>query len=332
MAPIIEAHGLTKRFKSTEALTGLDLIAERGQVTAVLGPNGAGKTTFVRMIATLLRPDAGTLTVAGIDALAEPARVRRAIGFAGQSAAVEGAMSGRENLELIGRLFGHDPGQARASAQVVLERLGLTDAGDRLVRTYSGGMRRKLDVGASLVGAPELLLLDEPTTGLDPRSRNELWDIIRDLVASGTDVLLTTQYLDEADQLARHIAIVDHGRVIAEGSSDQLKAMGGIEVVEVHVTRPDDLDRTVAALAPLGAEPPRIDVNNRAVAIPVENGSAQLLEAVRVIDSLGVAVSDIGLRRATLDEVFLKLTGRPAEDEPDASAPPTGRKRGRPAA
>ncbi len=332
MAPIIEAHGLTKRFKKTQALDGLDLVAERGQVTAVLGPNGAGKTTFIRMVATLLLPDAGTLTVAGIDALAEPAKVRRSIGLAGQTAAVEGAMSGRENLELIGRLFGHDPRQAKASAQVVLERLGLTDAGDRLVRTYSGGMRRKLDLGASLVGAPELLLLDEPTTGLDPRSRNEVWDIIRDLVTWGTDVLLTTQYLDEADNLASHIAIIDRGKLIAEGTSDQLKSLGGIDVVQVHVTNPADLDRVVAALAPLGAEAPRVDVPTRSVAIPVAEGSAQLLEAVRILDSLGVPVADVGLRRATLDEVFLKLTGRPAEEAADESTPTAGRKRGRPAA
>ncbi len=332
MPPIIEAHGLTKRFKKTEALAGLDLVAERGQVTAILGPNGAGKTTFIRMVATLLLPDAGTLTVGGIDALAEPAKVRRVIGLAGQSAAVEGAMSGRENLVLIGRLFGHDTKQAEASAKVVLGRLGLADAADRLVRTYSGGMRRKLDLGASLVGAPALLLLDEPTTGLDPRSRNELWEIIRDLVASGTDVLLTTQYLDEADHLASHIAIIDHGKVIAEGSSDQLKSLGGVDVVQVHVTDPADLERVVAALAPLGMEPPRVDVPTRSVAIPVAEGSAQLLETVRILDSLGVQVADVGLRRATLDEVFLKLTGRRAEETPDESAPTTGRKRGRPAA
>ncbi|MEA2715783.1 MAG: type transport system ATP-binding protein [Actinomycetota bacterium] len=334
MPPIIEAHGLTKRFKTTEALAGLDLVAERGQVTAVLGPNGAGKTTFIRMVATLLEPDAGTLTVAGIDALKEPAKVRRAIGLAGQSAAVEGAMSGLENLELVGRLFGHHPMQAKASARIVFVRLGLADAGDRLVRTYSGGMRRKLDLGASLVGAPELLLLDEPTTGLDPRSRNELWDIIRDLVASGTDVLLTTQYLDEADHLASHIAIIDHGKVIAEGSSDQLKSMGGVDVIQVHVIDPADLDRVVTALAPLGAEPPRIDVPTRSVAIPVAEGSARLLEAVRIIDSLGVSVADVGLRRATLDEVFLKLTGRTAEADPadaDASGK-SGRKRRKAAA
>jgi len=320
MPPILEARGLTKRFKTTQALAGLDLTAERGQVTAILGPNGAGKTTFVRMVATLLVPDEGSLTVAGIDAIKEPARVRQAIGLAGQSAAVEGAMSGRENLELVGRLFGHGTRQAKASAQVVLDLLGLSDTADRLVRTYSGGMRRKLDLGASLVGAPELLLLDEPTTGLDPRSRNDLWDAIRNLVAAGTDVLLTTQYLDEADQLAARIAIIDHGKVIAEGSPDELKARAGDDVIETHVADAADLDRALAVLAPLGCEPARVDRPTRAIAVPVEQGSARLLQAVRALEELGIAVSDIGLRRATLDEVFLSLTGRPAEEQPDPDA------------
>jgi len=320
MAPILEARGLTKRYKTTQALAGLDLTAERGQVTAILGPNGAGKTTFIRMVATLLLPDEGTLTVAGIDAIREPDKVRQAIGLAGQSAAVEGAMTGRENLVLIGRLFGHDARQAKASAEVVLDLLDLSDSADRLVRTYSGGMRRKLDLGASLVGAPELLLLDEPTTGLDPRSRNDLWDAIRSLVAAGTDVLLTTQYLDEADQLAAQIAIVDHGKVIAHGTPDELKSMAGIDVIQVHVSDPAELDRAVAALAPLGSEAPRVDRPTRSVAVPVERGSAQLLEAVRTLDGLNLAVSDIGLRRATLDEVFLSLTGRPADGDPDPDA------------
>ena len=331
MAPILEARGLTKRYKTTQALAGLDLTAERGQVTAILGPNGAGKTTFIRMVATLLLPDEGTLRVAGIDAIREPDKVRRAIGLAGQSAAVEGAMTGRENLVLVGRLFGHDARQAKASADVVLDLLDLTDSADRLVRTYSGGMRRKLDLGASLVGAPELLLLDEPTTGLDPRSRNDLWDAIRSLVAAGTDVLLTTQYLDEADQLAAQIAIVDHGKVIANGTPDELKSMAGIDVIQVHVADPAELDRAVAALAPLGCDAPRVDRPTRSVAVPVERGSAQLLEAVRTLDGLNLAVSDIGLRRATLDEVFLSLTGRPAEGEPDpdADGPPTTDRRRR---
>ena len=324
MEPILEARGLTKRFKTTQALAGLDLTAERGQVTAILGPNGAGKTTFVRMVATLLVPDSGSLTVAGIDARREPARVRRAIGLAGQSAAVEGAMTGRENLELVARLFGHDAVRARASAQVVLDLLGLADSADRLVRTYSGGMRRKLDLGASLVGAPELLLLDEPTTGLDPRSRNDLWDAIRNLVAAGTDVLLTTQYLDEADHLASRIAIVDHGKVIAEGTPDQLKSRAGNDVIQVHVAEAADLDRAVGVLAPLGCEPPRVDRPTRSVAVPVQQGSARLLDAVRALDGMGLPVSDIGLRRATLDEVFLSLTGRPADAEVESAAEPTG--------
>lgn len=330
MPPILEAHGLTKRFKTTEALAGLDLVAERGQVTAILGPNGAGKTTFIRMVATLLLPDAGTLTVAGIDAIREPEKVRRAIGLAGQSAAVESAMTGRENLELIGRLFGHTARQAKASAGVVLDLLGLGEAADRLTRTYSGGMRRKLDLGASLVGAPELLLLDEPTTGLDPRSRNDLWDAIRDLVAAGTDVLLTTQYLDEADHLANRIAIIDHGKVIAEGTPDELKSMAGDDVIQVHVAHLADVDRAIEVLAPMGTGEPRVDRPTRSVAVPVDKGSARLLEAVRAMDALGLEVSDIGLRRATLDEVFLSLTGRPAESstdaEPDAGRPRRGRK------
>ncbi len=324
MAPIVEAHGLTKRFKSTEALAGLDFTAERGQVTAILGPNGAGKTTFIRMVATLLLPDAGSLSVAGIDAIKEPQRVRRAIGLAGQSAAVESAMTGRENLELIGRLFGHDARQAKGSADVVLELLGLEEAADRLTRTYSGGMRRKLDLGASLVGAPELLLLDEPTTGLDPRSRNDLWDAIRNLVKAGTDVLLTTQYLDEADHLAARIAIIDRGRVIAEGTPDELKSKAGDDVIQVHVAHLDDIDRAIEVLAPMGTEAPRVDRPTRSIAIPVANGSARLLDAVRALDGLDLEVSDIGLRRATLDEVFLTLTGRTAEaePEPDATAKP----------
>jgi ABC-2 type transport system ATP-binding protein len=334
MAPILEARGLTKRFKTTEALAGLDLVAERGQVTAILGPNGAGKTTFIRMVATLLLPDAGTLTVAGIDAIREPERVRKAIGLAGQSAAVESAMTGRENLELIGRLFGHGARQAKASANVVLELLGLEDSADRLARTYSGGMRRKLDLGASLVGAPELLLLDEPTTGLDPRSRNDLWDAIRDLVKAGTDVLLTTQYLDEADHLAARIAIIDRGRVIAEGTPDELKSRAGDDVIQVHVAHQADIDPALAVLAPLGTGEPRIDRPTRSIAIPVQNGSARLLDAVRVLDGIALGVSDIGLRRATLDEVFLSLTGRMAEGPSDADGhasvdPPDKRRRGR---
>ncbi|MGI8779689.1 MAG: ABC transporter ATP-binding protein, partial [Solirubrobacteraceae bacterium] len=248
MEPIVEAEGLTKRFGDVEALAGLDLVVPAGKVLALLGPNGAGKTTFVRTIATLTRPDAGTLRVAGIDVARHPHRVRRVIGLAGQSAAVEPAMSGRENLRMVARLFGHGRRESKVAAAAVLDQLGLTDAGERLVRTYSGGMRRRLDLGASLVGAPRLLLLDEPTTGLDPRSRNELWRAIEALVDQGTDVLLTTQYLDEADRLADHIAIIDRGRLVAAGTADELKSRAGRDVIDVRVRDAQDLGCAAAAL------------------------------------------------------------------------------------
>jgi ABC-2 type transport system ATP-binding protein len=314
--PAIEALDLRKRFGDVAALDGLDLIAPAGAVTAVLGPNGAGKTTFVRAVATLARPDGGSLRVGGIDAVTHPEEVRRVIGLAGQHAAVEAALTGRENLVMVARLFGHSRRGAAAAASTVLAQLGLTDAADRLVRTYSGGMRRRLDLGASLVGRPRLLLLDEPTTGLDPRSRIELWEAIRALVAAGTDVLLTTQYLEEADQLADHVVIVDHGRSIATGTPDELKGQAGRDVVEIRVRRPDDLGWAGELLAPLGAGPPRIDGPNRRVAVPVEAGTDRLTDAVRALAWAGVPIDDVGLRRPTLDEVFLALTGRPAADDP----------------
>jgi ABC-2 type transport system ATP-binding protein len=319
-APIIEARGLAKRFGSVDALAGLDLVAESGRVVAVLGPNGAGKTTFVRSLATLVRPDHGTLRVAGIDALRHPDQVRRVIGLAGQFAAVEEAMTGRENLRMVARLFGHGRRQAANNAAIVLDQLGLTAAADRLVRTYSGGMRRRLDLGASLVGAPRVLLLDEPTTGLDPRSRNELWEAIRALVAAGTDVLLTTQYLDEADQLAHRVVIVDHGRVIADGSPGELKSRAGRDVVEVRATRVDDLGALAETLSRLGVEEPRVDAATKRVTVPVDGGRSAIAEAVRALEVLGVDVDDVGLRRPTLDEVFLTLTGAPADDDADVAA------------
>ncbi len=314
--PIIEAVALTKRFSvkhgSVQALDGLDLIAPSGQVTAVLGPNGAGKSTLVRAVATLLRPDGGVLRVAGIDAVRQAERVRRVIGLAGQHAAVEPAMTGRENLVMVARLFGHNRAGAAAAATAVLDQLGLEEDADRLVRGYSGGMRRRLDVGASLVGSPRLLLLDEPTTGLDPRSRMELWDAIRQLVRSGTDVLLTTQYLEEADQLADYITIVDHGQAIATGSPEELKRLAGRDVVEVRVRRALDVGAVHRVLSALGVEPARVDEVNRTVAVPVAYGPNSLAEAVRVLSERCVDVDDIGLRRPTLDEVFLTLTGTPA--------------------
>jgi len=315
--PTIYAQGLAKRFGKTQALAGLDVIAEPGQVTALLGPNGAGKTTFVRAVSTLLRLDSGTLRVLGRDVRREPNEVRRLIGLAGQYAAVEPAMSGRENLEMVARLYGQRRRTARASAQQALEQLGLAEAADRLVRGYSGGMRRRLDLGASLVGQPRLLLLDEPTTGLDPRSRIELWDAIRSLVASGTDVLLTTQYLDEADQLAGQIVIVDHGRVIAEGAPTDLKRRVGGHVIEVHAQHHDQLAPIAEALARLGR--PEVDEATRRVAVSSEGAGDGLRAALTVLDSAGIAVDDIALRQPTLDEVFLSLTGHSATDQENSS-------------
>jgi ABC-2 type transport system ATP-binding protein len=313
MTPMIEAHGLAKRYGKTTALDGLDLVAESGQVMAVLGPNGAGKTTFVRAVATLLRLDAGTLRVAGHDVRREPQAVRRQIGLAGQFAAVEPAMSGRENLEMVARLFGRSRGSARESATTVLAQLGLGEVADRLVRTYSGGMRRKLDLGASLVGAPRLLLLDEPTTGLDPRSRLELWEAIRALVHAGTDVLLTTQYLDEADQLAGQIVIIDHGRAVAQGSPDELKRSVGGNVIEVHARRSDQLGAIAEALGNVVRGEARIDVATRRVTVAVSAGDDGLTEAVRSVENAGFEIAEIALRQPTLDEAFLALTGQPID-------------------
>ena len=311
--PIIEAEGLVKWFGKVEALAGLDLLARGGQITALLGPNGAGKTTFVRAVATLIRPSAGRLSVAGIDVARHPERVRRLIGLAGQYAAVEPTMTGRENLRMVARLFGQSRRQAVASTGEVLSRLGLDDVADRLVKTYSGGLRRRLDLGASLVGAPRLLLLDEPTTGLDPRSRGQLWDAIRDLVAEGTDVLLTTQYLDEADQLAGQIAIIDHGKVIAQGTPNELKALTGREVIEVRARNAADLPDLARALANLGPDRPRLDAATSRLTLAVSAGPLAITTAVRALADLGIEVDDIGLRRPTLDEVFLAVTGTPAE-------------------
>lgn len=307
---MIEAEGLTKRYGRTTALDGLDLVAPAGQVTAVLGPNGAGKTTFVRAVATLLRLDGGRLRVAGHDVAREPGRVRRAIGLAGQYAAVEPTMSGRENLQMVARLYGQDRRAARHSADRLLEQLGLTEAGNRRVRTYSGGMRRRLDLGASLVGQPRLLLLDEPTTGLDPRSRIELWDSIRQLVDGGTDVLLTTQYLDEADHLADLIVIIDHGRVIATGTPAELKRRVGGAVIDAQVRNRADLRRLAGLLSGHDGGQAQVEATTNRVTVPADQGVDRLIAAARAIESAEIAVDDIALRSPTLDEVFLALTGQ----------------------
>jgi ABC-2 type transport system ATP-binding protein len=322
MNATIEAVGLSKRFGKTVALDGLDLVAEPGQVLAVLGPNGAGKTTFVRTVATLLRPDAGELRVAGHDVRREPQAVRRTIGLAGQYAAIEPAMTGRENLQMVARLFGLDARSARASSARVLAQLGLAEAADRLARTYSGGMRRKLDLGASLVGAPRLLLLDEPTTGLDPRSRIELWDAIRALVEHGTDVLLTTQYLDEADHLASRIVIIDHGRTVADGTPQELKQRAGRNVIEVHVRDRADLARVATDLGAIDHGEPQVEEATRRVSVSVAAGTDRLRDALQSLDAAGVVVDDISLRPPTLDEVFLALTGQALDEAPDTAGKP----------
>jgi ABC-2 type transport system ATP-binding protein len=320
MDALIDARALTKTFGKVRALDGLDLTIPPGRIVAVLGPNGAGKTTFVRMIATVLRPDSGQLAVGGHDVASEPQAVRRLIGLAGQSAAVETMMTGVENLAMVARLYGASRRQARRRAVAVLDQLGLTDVGDRLVRTYSGGMRRRLDLGASLVGGPRLLLLDEPTTGLDPRSRIELWDAIRAMGADGTDVLLTTQYLDEADQLAAQIVIIDSGRVIAEGTPGELKSKAGLDRLELHTRDIDSLAAAAEALARVGAGPPEVDVATRRCSIAAVGGTELLPAVVRVLDDTGVSVEDLAVRRPTLDEVFLTLTGQEASTPPRADS------------
>jgi ABC-2 type transport system ATP-binding protein len=319
MQPIVEATGLTKRYGEVEALAGLDLVAPAGKVLALLGPNGAGKTTFVRAIATLTRPDAGSLRVAGIDVSGHPDHVRRVIGLAGQYAAVEPAMSGRENVRMIARLFGHGRRQSRVAADAILDQLGLADAADRLVRTYSGGMRRRLDLGASLVGAPRLLLLDEPTTGLDPRSRIDLWDAIRSLVDRGTNVLLTTQYLDEADHLAGQIVIIDHGKTIASGTPAELKQRAGRNVIEVHVRDREDVAEAAKALAQIGDGEPQIDESTRRVSVVIEGGTERLNKAMKPLEKLGITLDDVALRQPKLDEVFLALTGQVLKEDDGAT-------------
>ena len=309
MPALIEAHGLSKRFGKVTALDGLDLTVPPGQAVAILGPNGAGKTTFIRMVATLLEPDSGTLQVDGHDVVRDPMAVRRMIGLAGQAAAVEEMMTGRENLVMVARLYGQTTTHATSSAARILDQFGLNDAADRLVRTYSGGMRRRLDLGASLVGAPRLLLLDEPTTGLDPGSRNEVWDGIRAMGRAGTNIILTTQYLDEADRLAASIVIIDDGRVIAQGTPSELKSRVGADVIELHTLDLETMFRAAAVLQSLGLGEPLVDPPTRRCSVVAPGGAKLLPGIVRALDESGIEVEDLGLRRPTLDEVFQALTG-----------------------
>jgi ABC-2 type transport system ATP-binding protein len=308
--PVIETVGVVKRFGKTVALDGLDLVAGHGSILAVLGPNGAGKTTFVRCVATLIKPDGGTLRVFGHDVIQEPHLVRSSIGLAGQFAAVEGAMTGRENLEMVARLFGQDRASTKANVGLVLEQMGLIEDADRLVREYSGGMRRKLDLGASLVGTPRLLLLDEPTTGVDPRSRIDLWDAIRTLVSRGTNVLLTTQYLDEADHLADQIVIIDHGKSIAHGTPTELKKRTGRNVIEVHVRDRQDVAEAAKVFAKIGDGDVSTDESTRQVAVVVKGGTEQLSLGLQLLQGAAIRVDDMALRPPRLDEAFLELTGQ----------------------
>ena len=307
----IEAEGLTKSYGKVRALDGIDLRVPAGTVLGLLGPNGAGKTTAVRILTTLLPLDGGSARVAGFDVAREAPALRAKIGLAGQYAAVDENLTGAENLEMVGHLYHLPKGEPRARAAELLERFELSDAADRLVRTYSGGMRRRLDLAAALVARPPVLFLDEPTTGLDPRSRLALWETIEGRVAGGTTVLLTTQYLDEADRLADRISVIDHGRVIAEGSSDELKDQVGGEWVDVTLESEDDVEAAIAALVPIAAERPALAEG--VLRMPIRRRRGTIAAAVRRLNEAGIGIDDVAMRRPTLDDVFLTLTGHAAE-------------------
>ncbi|MEU3887497.1 ATP-binding cassette domain-containing protein [Streptomyces sp. NPDC029041] len=313
MPGAIYAEDLVKTFGDVKALDGVDLDVPEGTVLGLLGPNGAGKTTTVRCLTTLLRPDSGRAVVAGIDVLKHPDAVRRSIGLSGQFAAVDEYLTGRENLQMVGQLYQMRAKAAKERAAELLEQFHLTDAADRPTKTYSGGMRRRLDLAAALVVSPPVMFMDEPTTGLDPRNRQQLWEVIKQLVSGGTTLLLTTQYLEEADHLAHDIAVVDHGKVIAKGTSDQLKARTGGERVEVVVHQREHIRAAAEVLAGFGKGETTVEDHMRKLTAPVTGGAKLLAEVIRELDTRGIEIDDIGLRRPTLDDVFLSLTGHVAE-------------------
>jgi ABC-2 type transport system ATP-binding protein len=329
----ITAEGLVKIYRTgkteVRALDGLDLTVEVGSVLGLLGPNGAGKTTTVRVLATLLKPDAGRATVEGFDVVQEAQQVRSVIGLSGQYAAVDENLTGRENLLLFGRLYQLSKDEAKRRGDELLEQFALTDAADRIVKTYSGGMRRRLDLASALTGRPRLIFLDEPTTGLDPRSRLAMWEAIRERVREGTTILLTTQYLEEADELAHSIAVVDTGRIIARGTADELKSQIGGERIEVVVHRREDIQQAVAVLSRDCEGDCSTDEHTRRITVPAHGGAQRLTRVLRDLDEATIAIDDIGLRRPTLDDVFLTLTGHVAEEAPAENGASAPRKDGR---